>query len=489
VYSCWYGALLLALYNYNGLVAPRLSFYNFWFLFVLWVGVYFVVRCYLASLANCDWTLKQSRVIAAATVVGCSESSHFYLVAERCAPFLDRGRLYSCCLLFTFVSDLSGTKTASIRVTTTYYTKIMDKHLRPQTFSTPDDSASSAYRWKHWKRILENCLSLLPDVTLQDMLDMLDILISLFDSTVYEFIRECSTYEDAIACLDNVFVKPVKEAFSRHRLNPCQQKPGESIDEFLQHLKAFSVDCNFTDVSAVQCKEAAVRDDFVAGLPFKTFVSGNSLGHWWRSAFCCGNRRLWERYFCFLEQRKKACVILYSNVNQMWTAPVERWKGGFSHCRSGQKMDALSHGPQTHYCYRSAIGRLMYTVEHLRKIKNEEIMHCRFLLSEFDFDIVFHPGKLNTAPDALSHVYCAGFHRNTLYRADYTTPQIRWWRPNISLCPDNQFACRTEIHRGVHVALWLNVWPRWLLRHAFRVKYCPVTKHGSLVWLCIFRKK
>ena len=33
----WYGGLLLALYNYNGLVAPRLSLYNFWFVFVLWM--------------------------------------------------------------------------------------------------------------------------------------------------------------------------------------------------------------------------------------------------------------------------------------------------------------------------------------------------------------------------------------------------------------------------------------------------------------------
>jgi len=89
-------------------------------------------------------------------------------------------------------------------------------------------------------------------------------------------------------------------------------------------------------------------------------------------------------------------------------------------------MDALSHGPQIHYCYRSGIGAFMYSVEHLRKMKNEKVMHCRLLLSEFDFDIVYHPGKLNTAPDALSRVYCAGFHRNTLYRADYTTPQIRW---------------------------------------------------------------
>ena len=139
----------------------------------------------------------------------------------------------------------------------------MAKHLRPQTFSTPADSASSANRWKHWKRILENYLSRLADVTAQDKLD---ILISLLDSTVYEYIRECSNYDDAMSCLDNVFVKPVNEVYARQRLNTCQQKPGESIDEFLQRLKALRVDCNFTDVSAVQCKEAAVRDAFVAGL-------------------------------------------------------------------------------------------------------------------------------------------------------------------------------------------------------------------------------
>jgi len=33
----FYGGLLLALYNYNGLVAPRLSLYNFWFVFLFWL--------------------------------------------------------------------------------------------------------------------------------------------------------------------------------------------------------------------------------------------------------------------------------------------------------------------------------------------------------------------------------------------------------------------------------------------------------------------
>ena len=36
-YFCFLFFLLVALYNYNGLVAPRLSLCNFWFLFVFWV--------------------------------------------------------------------------------------------------------------------------------------------------------------------------------------------------------------------------------------------------------------------------------------------------------------------------------------------------------------------------------------------------------------------------------------------------------------------
>jgi len=57
----------------------------------------------------------------------------------------------------------------------------------------------------------------------------------------------------------------------------------------------------------------------------------------------------------------------------------------------------------------------MHSVKHLSKIKNEKVMRWRLLLSEFDFYIVYRPGQMNAAPDALSRVYCAGFHRNTLY--------------------------------------------------------------------------
>ena len=35
-------------------------------------------------------------------------------------------------------------------------------------------------------------------------------------------------------------------------------------------------------------------------------------------------------------------------------------------------------------------------------------------LCEFDFDIIYRAGKLNTAPEALSRAYCASIYDNTL---------------------------------------------------------------------------
>jgi len=60
--------------------------------------LHIVVICYLASPVNCDRALEQSRLIATATVTGCSERSHFYLLADRCAPFLNRCRcIHAAC--------------------------------------------------------------------------------------------------------------------------------------------------------------------------------------------------------------------------------------------------------------------------------------------------------------------------------------------------------------------------------------------------------
>jgi len=50
-------------------------------------------------------------------------------------------------------------------------------------------------------------------------------------------------------------------------------------------------------------------------------------------------------------------------------------------------------------------------------------------LSEFDFQIVFHPGKLNSVPGALSRAYCASLYESTLHTI------------HASLCPLEQRVC------------------------------------------------
>jgi len=92
---------------------------------------YVVVICYFASLVNCAWALEQSRLIAWLLSQLCPvvfERSHFYLLADWCAPFLNRCRCIHAAY-FTFGSDLSVIKPTSrrdgeLRVTTIHYTQI-----------------------------------------------------------------------------------------------------------------------------------------------------------------------------------------------------------------------------------------------------------------------------------------------------------------------------------------------------------------------------
>lgn len=56
----------------------------------------------------------------------------------------------------------------------------------------------------------------------------------------------------------------------------------------------------------------------------------------------------------------------------------------------------------------------MYNATNHGKIKNEKILRWRMELNEFDFDIVYRSGKLNSASDALSRSYIANIHDNTL---------------------------------------------------------------------------
>lgn len=138
----------------------------------------------------------------------------------------------------------------------------MDKFLRPERFEANPSASNAAKEWRHWYRTFSNFLSALESLTP----DNLNVLFNYVAPSVYEYIADCSTYEDAIDTLQTLYVKPKNEVYARHQLATRRQQTGETLDEFLQALKRLSGDCNYEAVSAEKCKEEAIRDAFITGL-------------------------------------------------------------------------------------------------------------------------------------------------------------------------------------------------------------------------------
>ena len=139
----------------------------------------------------------------------------------------------------------------------------MDKCLRTQIFNTDANSEEGPRKWLRGKRTFEGFIRRIDGATDRDKLYLL---INFIDTNVYLYITECTTYADALNKLECAYVKTVNEIYTRHRLNTSRQNEYESLEDFLQRLKILSNDCNFVDVTASQCKEAAIRDTFTTGL-------------------------------------------------------------------------------------------------------------------------------------------------------------------------------------------------------------------------------
>jgi len=144
-----------------------------------------------------------------------------------------------------------------------FYFAKMDKCLRPQVFSAEADTADGARRWQYWKRMLENYLRRIDNISAQDKLD---VLISLLDASVYTYIRERASYQEAIDCLENIYVKPVNEVYARHKLNTCRQK-SEEYRLSANSISVLSVDsaaaCNTSEENSVS--NSGVRRKFSWG--------------------------------------------------------------------------------------------------------------------------------------------------------------------------------------------------------------------------------
>ena len=139
----------------------------------------------------------------------------------------------------------------------------MEKFLRPPTFDVEPSASNSSRLWAHWFKIFTNFLESLNNV---EAAGKLRLLINHVSSTVYEYISECSTYDDALKTLKDLYDKPCSEVFARHKLLTCSQKDGESLDQFMHSLKQLCKDCDFKKVDASQNRDDYVRDAFISGI-------------------------------------------------------------------------------------------------------------------------------------------------------------------------------------------------------------------------------
>ena len=80
-------------------------------------------------------------------------------------------------------------------------------------------------RIKTFTNFLTECGSKAPD--------KYHTLINYVSHNVYEYIEDCDDYDSALEVLDQLFIKKPNEIFARHLLATRQQKPGETVVEFL----------------------------------------------------------------------------------------------------------------------------------------------------------------------------------------------------------------------------------------------------------------
>lgn len=142
----------------------------------------------------------------------------------------------------------------------------MENYLKPIRFETEPNSDNSTQVWKHWRATFENFITKL---TLKEELssqDKYSILINHVSQSVFEYVSECTTYEDAIKTLNTIYIRPASDIFSRYQLASRKQQSGESINQYLLALQILGKECNFTAVTAEQHKNIFIRDAFINGL-------------------------------------------------------------------------------------------------------------------------------------------------------------------------------------------------------------------------------
>uniref|UniRef100_A0A6P7GSB3 Uncharacterized protein LOC114341566 n=1 Tax=Diabrotica virgifera virgifera TaxID=50390 RepID=A0A6P7GSB3_DIAVI len=89
----------------------------------------------------------------------------------------------------------------------------MDKLLKPDRLDIDSNSTNATQLWTHWKRTFQNFLE---SANVSEDKDKLNLLVNYVNPVVYEAISECTTYTDATATLEKLYVKQKSEIFALH---------------------------------------------------------------------------------------------------------------------------------------------------------------------------------------------------------------------------------------------------------------------------------
>ncbi|XP_068212507.1 uncharacterized protein [Palaemon carinicauda] len=139
----------------------------------------------------------------------------------------------------------------------------MDKFLRPSTTDVDPESADAEDKWIMWHDNSEAfCAAINPDLNP----DKLALLCAHVSCKLFKITKSATTYTTAISLLKARFVKQKSEVFARYKLATCKQQSGVTLDAFLDNLKGLASECSFTDCTAAQAEELAIRDSYITGM-------------------------------------------------------------------------------------------------------------------------------------------------------------------------------------------------------------------------------
>ena len=133
----------------------------------------------------------------------------------------------------------------------------------------------------------------------ENTVDKLKIQTAHLSRPIYKFISEETKYENAIAVLQNLFVKLKNKIYARHMFATAKLDTGESIGEFILSINELSQNCDFIAISTQECKDDMKRDSFIKRL------CSNFIRH----------SLLENRTLTFTEALEKACSIEIAKLN------------------------------------------------------------------------------------------------------------------------------------------------------------------------------